>query len=224
MSPTGNTGWGECVEASSEMTKDTGISILSQILKTVHIPAMSGSGGAISYEIDHFQSIISSVNHFVIEYLLGQFLSAEVDTVARCCSISLQELSFPKSDILLIGTGLTIHVANGFLKIKGHWSYETLFISGCGSFNLSVDGLGLTTVLRFTKDVGGRPTVQTVDCSATVGDVHVKLHGGASWFYNLFRSTIGHEIRDNLKRQICPEVINSVDKGLEGILQTLADW
>uniref|UniRef100_UPI00358FCE0C bactericidal permeability-increasing protein-like isoform X3 n=1 Tax=Myxine glutinosa TaxID=7769 RepID=UPI00358FCE0C len=174
-----------------QYAKDTGISILSQILKTVHIPAMSGSGGAISYEIDH---------------------------------ISLQELSFPKSDILLIGTGLTIHVANGFLKIKGHWSYETLFISGCGSFNLSVDGLGLTTVLRFTKDVGGRPTVQTVDCSATVGDVHVKLHGGASWFYNLFRSTIGHEIRDNLKRQICPEVINSVDKGLEGILQTLADW
>lgn len=175
--------------AGLRYAKDTGISILSQKLKTLHIPDMSGRSGKVSYKV---------------------------------YEISLQDFSLPKSDILPVpGTGLKVYTANGFFKLKGRWRYKAVLIRDSGSFDLSLDKVGLTTELRFTKDVGGRPTVQAVDCSATVGDVHVKFHGGASWFYNLFRHVIGRKIRDHLKRQICPVVINSVDKGLEEILQTL---
>uniref|UniRef100_UPI00358E3D8B bactericidal permeability-increasing protein-like isoform X1 n=2 Tax=Myxine glutinosa TaxID=7769 RepID=UPI00358E3D8B len=174
--------------AGLQYAKDTGVSVLSQKLKTLHIPDMSGKKGVFSYKV---------------------------------YQISLQELSLPTSDILPVpGTGLKVSIANGFFRLSGRWSYKALFVRDSGSFDLSLNSVGLTTVLRFTKDVGGRPTVQAVGCSATVGDVHVKLHGGASWFYNLFRGPIGHNIRDNLKRQICPMVTNSVDKGLNEILQT----
>ena len=51
-------------------------------------------------------------------------------------------------------------------------------------------------------DNSGQPTVHTTGCSSEVGSANVHLHGGGSWFYNIFDSAIEHNVKSKLKDRV----------------------
>jgi hypothetical protein len=67
------------------------------------------------------------------------------------------------------------------------------------------------------------PTVATQSCSAGIGHMDVKFHGGASWLYNLFSSLIAgigmsgllltsaDELKKSISGQICGIVKKEID-------------
>ena len=54
-------------------------------------------------------------------------------------------------------------------------------------------------------DNSGQPTIHTIGCSSEVRSAHVRLHGGGSWFYNLFNSDMERNLKRNLKNKVCTE-------------------
>ena len=47
-------------------------------------------------------------------------------------------------------------------------------------------------------DSQGRPTIGANGCSADIEEVHVSLHGGASWLYSIFDSQISHFVKGQM--------------------------
>ena len=45
-------------------------------------------------------------------------------------------------------------------------------------------------------DSSGRPTMQAVGCSCSVGSASIKFHGGAAWIYNLFSGVVEGKLKN----------------------------
>ncbi|XP_037107530.1 bactericidal permeability-increasing protein-like isoform X1 [Syngnathus acus] len=121
-------------------------------------------------------------------------------------------VGLPSSSVDLVpGTGVKLSISNAFISMKGNWRVKfRRILRDSGSFDLSVNGLSVSTVLAVQSDATGRPQVSNVQCTATVGSVNVKFHGGASWLYNLFRKFINKALRNTLQKKICPLVVDAV--------------
>lgn len=127
-------------------------------------------------------------------------------------NMHITNVGLPQSAVSLVpGTGVKLSIGNAYMSLNGNWRVKYLrFIKDHGSFDLNVNGLSISTSIAITRDETGRPTVNSVNCAASVGSVSIKFHGGASWLYNLFKSFIDKALRKALEKQICPVVDNAV--------------
>ena len=55
------------------------------------------------------------------------------------------------------------------------------------------------------KGPQGHATLKTTGCSLNIGHLDVNFHGGASWLYNLFDSTIEGTLKSSLQGQVYSE-------------------
>ncbi|KAI5622995.1 lipopolysaccharide-binding protein, partial [Silurus asotus] len=128
-------------------------------------------------------------------------------------SIQIINLGLPKSAVGLVpGTGVSLSIGDAFINLHGNWRVKYLkIIKDSGSFDLAVSGLSISATIGVTGDETGRPMVSSVNCAASVGQVEIKFHGGASWLYNLFKDYIDKALRSALQKQICPLVTEVID-------------
>ncbi len=82
-------------------------------------------------------------------------------------------------------------------------NYSTIIFSN----QYSIISLFLQTI--------GKPTIHSEGCSASVGSVDVRFHGGASWLYNIFDDQISHAIKGQLTKILCAEANKAVDGDAE---------
>uniref|UniRef100_A0A4W3IZ73 Bactericidal permeability-increasing protein n=1 Tax=Callorhinchus milii TaxID=7868 RepID=A0A4W3IZ73_CALMI len=101
------------------------------------------------------------------------------------------------------GTGMKLSLDNVFIAVRGNWRMKYRFIRDSGSFHVSVNSLSVSELIRMSSDQTGRPAVKSAGCRANVGRVRIKLRGGASWLYNLFRRPLERRFRSLLNRQVC---------------------
>ena len=59
----------------------------------------------------------------------------------------------------------------------------------------------VTITFGITKN--NAPQLHVGTCSASVGSLNIKFHGGASWLYNLFKDPIADAIKKALQPQLC---------------------
>ncbi|XP_072370669.1 bactericidal permeability-increasing protein-like [Scyliorhinus torazame] len=176
-----------------EYGRQVGIQALQQKLRQIQIPDVSGKTHVPVVGHVHYQ-------------ISGMHISA---------------FSLPTSAVgFYAGTGIKLSIDNAYIHITGHWRVKYLFISDSGSFDLSVSGLSISEVIGMTRDDTGRPAVHSAGCTANVGSLDITFHGGASWLYNLFSSSLEDPIRSSLNREICPKVSDAVN-GLERHLKTI---
>ncbi|XP_030633320.1 bactericidal permeability-increasing protein-like [Chanos chanos] len=166
-----------------EYGRQIGITVLQQKLKTITVPDFSGS------------TRVRPIGKVRFSFTRMRIVS----------------LGLPKSAVGLVpGTSVKFSIRNAFIKMQGNWRVKYLFIRDSGSFDLSVNDLTITTSIAILRDATGRPAVNSAGCSATVGSAKVKFRGGASWLYNLFRSSAGKAIRKALEKKICPLVAKTI--------------
>lgn len=127
-------------------------------------------------------------------------------------NMQITSIGLPKSQVDLVpGSAVRLSIGDAFISLNGNWRVKYLrFIKDSGSFDLSVNGLTITTGIAIKSDETGRPAVNSVNCAATVGSAKVRFHGGASWLYNLFSKFIDKALRSALQKQICPLVAEAV--------------
>jgi len=51
--------------------------------------------------------------------------------------------------------------------------------------------------------------------------VHIRLHGGASWLYNLFMGAVERPLRDNIQRKVCEAAESAINTDAARELATL---
>ncbi|XP_022098108.1 lipopolysaccharide-binding protein-like [Acanthaster planci] len=179
--------------------RDAGLQILREEIIKMDIPDLSG---------DAHVPVVGSISYTISDMHITSFsISSAVLTTSAGVGVVLQ--------------------ANGIsLSLHGNWRYRNhgwIRISDSGSFDASLSGAHLALTLRIGIDQAGRPTVSSAssDCSFNSGSVHVKLHGGASWLYNLFSGSINKAIENSLNKQTCSVVIREVNTDLARQFSTL---
>lgn len=75
--------------------------------------------------------------------------------------------------------------------------------------------------VRLGTDSAGRPTATIDQCAMKMSDLSIKLHGGASWLYNLFIKMFHGKIVNALDRAVCNVVTGDVQKMLAKIMATI---
>ncbi|XP_061901537.1 bactericidal permeability-increasing protein-like [Entelurus aequoreus] len=127
-------------------------------------------------------------------------------------NMQVVSVGLPSSAVALVpGTGVRLSIENAFISMKGNWRVKfRRILRDSGRFDLSVSGLTVSTSIAVTSDETGRPRVSSAGCTANVGSVNVKFHGGASWLYNLFRKFISKALSKTLEKQICPRVADAL--------------
>uniref|UniRef100_UPI00398F87FC bactericidal permeability-increasing protein-like isoform X1 n=2 Tax=Pristiophorus japonicus TaxID=55135 RepID=UPI00398F87FC len=173
--------------------RQVGVQILQQKLREIQIPDVSGKTRV---------PVIGSVRYKITEMRIGDF-------------------RLPQSAIgFYAGTGMKLSIDNAYIRMRGRWRVKYLFISDSGSFDLTVSRLSISEAIGMTRDNTGRPAVHSASCTANVGNLNIRFHGGASWLYNLFSSSLEKPIHSSLNQQICPKVSGAIN-GLEQSLKTM---
>lgn len=123
------------------------------------------------------------------------------------------------------GSGLSWSLSGGGISLHGDWHYKYrigfIKISDGGSFDVDVSGLSVSLTVTFGASSTGEPTIRSTDCSCNIDDLSLHLHGGASWFYDLFVRFVENPIKSNLEHQLCNAARKSVDEDASRELATL---
>ncbi|XP_008573672.1 PREDICTED: lipopolysaccharide-binding protein [Galeopterus variegatus] len=177
-----------------EYAHQYGVAILKKELSTIRLPDISGS-----FQIGW----VGSVSH-------------------EFHSLRIQHFELQNSNLsLLPEKGIRASLSNNYMSVSGNWEVKKAFITLCGTFDLTVDGISILVSLNLGKNVSGQPTASVAQCSNSIGHVRIDISGSLSWILNLFHERIENSIKEVLKQKICEMIRKSTTSHLEPFLQTL---
>ncbi|GFR94351.1 bactericidal permeability increasing protein [Elysia marginata] len=141
-------------------------------------------------------------------------------------NIRVEGVSIPSSSIALSPqrNGLTWAISNFGITVRANYRAVKrgwIRLSNSGSLRASVSGVTVRETLAFGRSSSGRPTISHAGCSGSVASVSVRFYGSWSWLINLFRRRIGRSFRDQLRPEICKQVIKLVNGKLQTSLAGL---
>ncbi|XP_033626125.1 bactericidal permeability-increasing protein-like [Asterias rubens] len=186
---------GRITQSGLDYMRDVGLQVLKEEVQQLKIPDITG---------DAHVPVVGHITYTV-------------------SNIRITSFSIPPTLTSLTtktGVGLTLAATGISLSAWGNWHYSNhgfIHISDSGSFDASVSSTSLMLTLRIGVDNSGRPTISmtTQDCSFNAGNVRIKLHGGASWLYNLFSKDIAGVLKSSINQQTCSMVMKEVNDDLE---------
>ncbi|XP_043946129.1 bactericidal permeability-increasing protein-like [Protopterus annectens] len=136
--------------------------------------------------------------------------------------INVRSFHLPTSAITLVpGVGLRISISNAYIHLNGRWRVRARFVRDRGSFDVKIQGVSISLVLKLGSDRTERPTVSPSDCRSSISNVNLKIRGRFRFLYRLFRKHINKAVRKAMEKQICPVVVNTINRRLPPILHTL---
>eukprot|EP01118_Nematostelium_gracile_P006562 TRINITY_DN2113_c0_g1_i1.p1 TRINITY_DN2113_c0_g1~~TRINITY_DN2113_c0_g1_i1.p1 ORF type:complete len:483 (+),score=113.78 TRINITY_DN2113_c0_g1_i1:58-1506(+) len=135
----------------------------------------------------------------------------------------LSSFNFGPSTVYLSQGLVEIVLPSVSAQLDSDWSYKFLLIHGSGSANDYIN-LELVVTLNIGAS-GGKPTISVGSLNVVITNLDIKVHGGASWFYqffvDLFKSEIENIFTNVLQSQLT-QVINKMGNSLvQGMPTTL---
>ncbi|XP_045300587.1 bactericidal permeability-increasing protein isoform X2 [Leopardus geoffroyi] len=173
-----------------------GVAVLQKELEKITIPTFSGS-----FKIKHLGK-----GHYSFH------------------SMAIRGFQLPGSQIKLAPSeGLDLSIANANVKISGKWKARKNFIKTSGNFDLSVEGVSISAVLKLGLDpASGHCTVSCSRCNNHINSVRVHISGSSlGWLINLFHEKMESSLRNRMTSEICKVVTSSVSSKLQRYLETL---
>merc|ERR1711916_149695 len=138
-------------------------------------------------------------------------------------SIVLSNLAIPTSSLSIAGDGLAVSGSSMGASVTLNWSYRENswpHVSDSGSADVSISGTTFAVNLA-VGEADGEPTVSVTSNSCTIGSLSIKLHGGASWLYNLFVSVFSGQIKSSVESALNAAVKSAIDVQAAAALKTL---
>ncbi|XP_046923876.1 bactericidal permeability-increasing protein isoform X1 [Lynx rufus] len=173
-----------------------GVAVLQKELEKITIPTFSGS-----FKIKHLGK-----GHYSFH------------------SMAIRGFQLPSSQIKLAPSeGLDLSITNANVKMSGKWKARKNFIKTSGNFDLSVEGVSISAVLKLGFDpASGHCTVSCSRCNNHINSVRVHISGSSlGWLINLFHEKMESSLRNRMTSEICKVVTSSVSSKLQGYLETL---
>ncbi|XP_078092225.1 bactericidal permeability-increasing protein-like [Mustelus asterias] len=151
-------------------------------------------------------------------------LSGTIDLLGwlqyRITGMYIKSFGLPNSDIGFIpNSGVKFSMDKAHIDIGGKWHVTFGLIKDGGTFELNINDLSAAFVVNVSQD-NARPVLSNEDCGARLNSFELHLHGGGSWFYNMFLAQVKDKIRYIAPQKLCWEFKNIIGK-LDTFIQTL---
>eukprot|EP01111_Echinosteliopsis_oligospora_P006861 TRINITY_DN2126_c0_g1_i2.p1 TRINITY_DN2126_c0_g1~~TRINITY_DN2126_c0_g1_i2.p1 ORF type:complete len:480 (+),score=131.88 TRINITY_DN2126_c0_g1_i2:44-1483(+) len=173
-----------------------GVEVLESNLQNLAIPDVNGSQSVVGLQVQYWVS-----------------------------NIQIQQLSLPNDQLVINPSeeGLDVVIQDVSLDITADWKYrEEIWphISSSGTVDVSVSQSSVT--LSFVLgETGGRISISSYNVALTLGDLKIDLHGGASWFLQLFEDVFNNKIKNAAEQAILSQASSAITTQLEPILASI---
>ncbi|XP_062948133.1 lipopolysaccharide-binding protein-like [Cynocephalus volans] len=138
-----------------EYAHQYGVAILKKELSTIRLPDISGS-----FQIGWVRSVSHEFH-----------------------SLRIQHFELQNSNLsLLPEKGIRASLSDNYVSVSGNWEVKKAFITLCGTFDLTVDGISILVSLNLGKNVSGQPTASVAQCSNSIGHVRIDISGSLSQY------------------------------------------
>ncbi|XP_065501999.1 bactericidal permeability-increasing protein-like [Caloenas nicobarica] len=135
--------------------------------------------------------------------------------------IHVHELQMNDSTVDFVeDVGVRLRVQHARVRLSADWGAQLGAIQDKGTAELRTRDLAVGLVLGVGVDSSGRPTVWSAGCDAHGTDLHMEFHHGHSWFYNLLAPLLQRVLRQELNKQLCPELRRGIGQ-LEAALKDM---
>jgi len=137
--------------------------------------------------------------------------------------IHFTEFAIAKSSITMTSPNVaTVSISGMSMKLYLHWHYKKSFIHDSGHADVSTDGASTKISAEIGMDPStGAPTVTISDTGFDVGSLHIKLHGGASWLYNLFIKAFHDKIRNSINKELRSKLSSTIGALVKQALESV---
>jgi lipopolysaccharide-binding protein len=200
--------------------------------------ASSGSAASPGLQIRLSQPGLNYAAGVAVDVLAKSVLQLKIPDQHGSTDIKVGKVSYDVTNIRVTnfikpGTtvsinpdqGLTWRLSNAGVSVHGNWHYKYrllfIVIQDSGSFDGDVSGASLTESITLGQDPTGHPTIASTGCQCNINSVSIRLHGGASWLYNLFIGNVEGPLRNSLQSQICTAAQNAINQNARQQLATL---
>ncbi|XP_053572419.1 bactericidal permeability-increasing protein-like [Bombina bombina] len=137
-------------------------------------------------------------------------------------SLVISSFQQSNSQVSLVpGVGLKLTILGSFIQVDGQKKIRFSFLSDDGTFNVKMEDLTISIVLKLGNDGQGRPTALSSDCSSHIKDLKVQMPGKFGWVVKLFHDKVSSELKTNIEQQICPAVTDLIRDKLKPFLETI---
>ena len=140
--------------------------------------------------------------------------------------MQITDLVKPTTTVVVQPTvnGLMWSLTNAGISMRGDWhvKYRVVFqIEDSGTFEGHVSGASFVVSVTLGATPSGLPTINSTGCYCSISGIKMKLHGGASWLYNLFMRNVEKSLRYQLQTLLCDEARKAIDEEAAAELATL---
>eukprot|EP01104_Vermistella_antarctica_P007130 TRINITY_DN1787_c0_g1_i1.p1 TRINITY_DN1787_c0_g1~~TRINITY_DN1787_c0_g1_i1.p1 ORF type:complete len:498 (+),score=78.51 TRINITY_DN1787_c0_g1_i1:123-1616(+) len=171
--------------------KDISMPYLFAALETTAIPDQSADGSGFTVDLTNFQIVSMNVG---------------------------------TSDINITATGFDAIAGGVTGSITVDWHYRQNswpHVSDSGSASISLSNSMVTaTVVTFINDSIGEAQMNVTVCECSIQDIDIDLHGGASWFYQIFVNLFRNKITDAINSAIPPALTSAIQSKGDASLAT----
>ncbi|XP_014896832.1 lipopolysaccharide-binding protein [Poecilia latipinna] len=125
--------------------------------------------------------------------------------------VTIKKCDLPEPSVEFVQqSGLTTSIAGLSFALAGEWRNHFGLIHDSGSFDMAIFNIDVTSAVKLGSNAGGHLSVTSVNCTASVGDVSMQFHGGASWIFQPFVKYFKGHIIGIIQSKICPEVEDTI--------------
>ncbi len=121
--------------------------------------------------------------------------------------------------------GISIYLQDGAIQMTMNWRYkEKSFphVSDSGTADIRVS-VAVSMLLQVTLDpIKSIPVVTVTQVQANINSFDLKLHGGASWLYNVFISAFSNSIKSAIKDAIQQQIPATVNEQVSQLIAQLS--
>ncbi|XP_022058181.1 bactericidal permeability-increasing protein [Acanthochromis polyacanthus] len=173
--------------------KHTGVGLIQEKLESITLPDISGE----------------------VDIKIGRVHYTLTGIAVKQCDLPEPSVQFFQDAAGFKTSSLGLNAA-----LAGGWRTRFGIIHDGGSFDMTMFGVDVTSVVGLGKDPDGHLFITSISCDAVVGDVNINFHGGASFMFQPFVRYFKGRIRNEIQSGICSAVNGSVEK-LELHLQAM---
>lgn len=143
---------------------------------------------------------------------------------ASLSQIKVTQFSIGHSSVSVSPDSLvTVSLTNVAVHVTMRWHYKTkILIRDSGHADVTTSTAHTKIVVRMGRDATtGAPTATIVSTDFDVGNLKIKLHGGASWLYNIFIKHFRGKIQSAVNNQVRSKMSTTVQTLLKNALATI---
>jgi lipopolysaccharide-binding protein len=179
--------------------------------------------------LSYFQQVGISLLELKLHELKVPDQSGTADTVIgkvdwSLSGISVSNLQIASSSLVIVpGVGITLSVDGISIDLSSSWKYRKNswpHVNDHGTADVIVSSTNVVVTIRITESKG-LPVVSVTSDSVNIGNLDIKLHGGASWLYNFFIGLLKGTIVHAIDKALADAVTKNIDDGVNHALSTL---